>query len=134
MSFSSNFVNLIIDSNCDLSVKSKYLEEGRHFNHFHSLGDKQVDQIKQKINSLLAVHNKKLEAFLLLNKYLDECPHLVVLNESVSWSTACLQSSTAKNVFEKQLSFICLKKIFEVASNSPEIYRMLSGTIVPTIH
>lgn len=37
MSFSSNFLNLIIDSNCDLSVKSKYLDEGRHFNYFSSL-------------------------------------------------------------------------------------------------
>ena len=41
MSLSSNFLNLIIDSECDLPVKSKYLDEGAHFNHFGSLVCKQ---------------------------------------------------------------------------------------------
>lgn len=40
-------------------------------------------------------------------------------------------SPQSKNAFEKQLAFVCLDRIFSAASDSPEIYRMLSGTIVP---
>ena len=36
----------------------------------------------------------RLEGFLLLNQYLEECEHLLNTNETVSWSTHCLQSLT----------------------------------------
>lgn len=34
-------------------------------------------------------------------------------------------------MFEKQLAFLCLRKMFKAANNSDMIYRMLSGTVVP---
>jgi hypothetical protein len=51
--------------------------------------------------------------------------------ESISWATPCLQSISSKSVQERLLAAKCLKTIFDASAVYPEIYRMLSGTVVP---